>query len=96
MRRHELIGWLVTVVYNTERAVRYARHGHTRAWSRSVATRIAEVAEPAGRWERRLNWYWQYEQLAGGVLVECESISLSRAVPCGPIHTLIFARGVIS
>jgi hypothetical protein len=84
---------LVTVVYNTEHAVRYTRRGGTRASSRSVATRIAEVAEPATpyEWERppgndrgflwRLNSYWRYEQVAGGVLVECESISLSRSVP---------------
>jgi hypothetical protein len=29
----------------------------------------------------RLNAYWRYEEVAGGVLAECESISLSRDVP---------------
>jgi hypothetical protein len=29
----------------------------------------------------RLNSYWRYEQIATGVLVECESVSLSRTVP---------------
>jgi hypothetical protein len=84
---------LITVVYNTEHAIQYRRHDARRASSRSVATRIAEVAEPGTARERelapgqdrgflwRLNSYWRYEQAAGGVLVECESISLSRTVP---------------
>ena len=29
----------------------------------------------------RLNAYWRYEQVNGGVLIECESVSLSRSVP---------------
>ena len=29
----------------------------------------------------RLNAYWRYEAVPGGVLVECESVSLSRPVP---------------
>jgi hypothetical protein len=29
----------------------------------------------------RLNAYWRYEEVAGGVIAECESISLSREVP---------------
>ena len=29
----------------------------------------------------RLNAYWRYEAWNGGVLVECESVSLSRPVP---------------
>ena len=35
---------IVTVVYDTEHAIHYARHGRTRASSTSVATRIVEVA----------------------------------------------------
>ena len=31
----------------------------------------------------RLNAYWRYEQVNGGVLIECESVSLSRDVPFG-------------
>ena len=90
----------VTVVYNTEHAVRYGWRGQTQAFSRSVATRIAEVEnvnsaaeqeKPIGEdrgflW--RLNSYWRYQQVAGGVIVECESISLSRTVP-GFLETLI-------
>ena len=84
---------IVTVVYNTEHAVSYQRHGPGRASSHSVATRIAEVADPNTPEESekplgndrgflwRLNSYWRYQQVEGGVVVECESISLSRTVP---------------
>jgi putative flippase GtrA len=84
---------LVSVTYNTEHAIEYRRLGSNRASSRSVATRIAELTgEGSGR-ERekppgkdsgylwRLNAYWRYEQVDGGVLLECESVSLSRSVP---------------
>jgi putative flippase GtrA len=84
---------LITVTYNTEHAVEYRGLGAARASARSVATRIAELTDagtarerekPAGQdngflW--RLVAYWRYEAVAGGVLVECESVSLSRPVP---------------
>ena len=84
---------VIVVTYNTEHAVEYRRLGETRASSRSVATKIAELdkagtpqerEKPAGNdhgflW--RLNAYWRYEQMNGGVLIECESVSLSRDVP---------------
>jgi putative flippase GtrA len=84
---------IVTVVYNTEHLVRYARLGPGRAASRSVATRIAELENPNSSAERekppgtdrgflwKLNSYWRYEQVEGGVIVECESLSLSRSIP---------------
>ena len=83
----------VTVVYNTEHAIRYGWRGDSQAFSRSVATRIAEVENAASAKERekpigndrgflwKINSYWRYEQVDGGVFVECESISLSRTVP---------------
>jgi putative flippase GtrA len=84
---------IITVTYNTEHDVEYRRMGSARAGSRSVATKIAELADagtprerekPAGEdhgflW--RLNAYWRYEQVDGGVLIECESVSLSRSIP---------------
>ena len=87
----------VTVTYNTEHEVAFHRVGSSgaasRATMRSASTRIAELAEagtpkehekPEGRdqgflW--RLNAYWRYEAVGDGVLIECESISLSRDVP---------------
>ncbi len=84
---------LITVTYNTTHAVEYRRLAATRAASRSVATRIAELADAGTPRERerpqgadhgflwRLNAYWRYEGTSGGVLIECESVSLSRGVP---------------
>jgi hypothetical protein len=84
---------IVTVTYNTEHAVEYRRLSATRAAARSVSLRIAELKEagtanesekPIGSdsgylW--RLNAYWRYEAVGNGVLIECESVSLSRGVP---------------
>jgi putative flippase GtrA len=84
---------VITATYNTEHNVEYRHLGGQRAMSRSIATRIAELADagtpaehekPAGAdsgylW--RLNAYWRYEQSNGGVLIECESVSLSRNIP---------------
>jgi hypothetical protein len=84
---------IVTVVYNSEHDVRYGRRPDGSAWSRSSAIRIVEIAEPdtPREWERppgddrgflwRLNSYWRYEAAPGGVVVDCESISLSRSAP---------------
>lgn len=83
---------VMTVTYNTEHAVEYHRFG-ARATSRSVSTRIAEVADAGTPSERekaagedhgflwRLNAYWRFEQVGDGVIIECESVSLSRSVP---------------
>ena len=84
---------MVTVHYNTEHAVAYVRHRPGAASSRSVATRIAELEDAGSADERekpigrdrgflwRLNSYWRYRQVDEGVIVECESVSLSRGVP---------------
>lgn len=84
---------VITVTYNTEHAVQYRRVGDSRATGRSEATRIAELDDAGTGRERekppghdsgylwRLNAYWRYERVNGGVLIECESVSLSRAVP---------------
>lgn len=84
---------VITVTYNTEHEVRYRRLPPSRASARSVATRIAELDDVGtpqeheltpgsdGGYLWRLNAYWRYEAAPGGVLIECESVSLSRAVP---------------
>jgi hypothetical protein len=97
---------ILTATYNTEHAVEYRRHG-ARATSRSVSTKIAELAHPGTPREReknagedhgflwRLHAYWRFEQSGSGVLIECESVSLSRSVPvlirpvAGPIANRI-------
>lgn len=83
---------VLTVTYHTEHLVEYHRLGH-RATSRSVSMKIAELAEAGTAQERekrpgedhgflwRLNAYWRFEQMGDGVLIECESVSLSRSVP---------------
>jgi hypothetical protein len=83
---------VLTLTYDTEHEVRYRRFGD-RATGTSVATRIAEVADAGTPRERvlapgqdrgflwRLNAYWRYEQVKDGVVIECESVSLSRSVP---------------
>jgi hypothetical protein len=95
---------VLTAHYDTEHDVRYSTLGPGRAASDSVATRIREVAGPgdlAPREDRGFLWalraWWRYEAVPGGVLIECESVSLSRGVPyvvrpvVGPMVTR-FAR----
>ncbi len=84
---------IVTVVYHTEHLVRYQRYGANQASSSSIATKIAEIERLSDNGERekpeghdrgflwRMNSYWRYQQVSGGVIVECESITLSRSVP---------------
>ncbi len=86
---------VITVVYHTDHAVIYRRHGPRRASSRSVTTRIAELDAPGTASEKeklvgedhgflwRLNSYWRFEERDTGVIVECESVSLSRGIPVG-------------
>jgi hypothetical protein len=84
---------IVTATYHTEHTVSFHQHGPGQAESTSVATRIAELAAVGTPDERerrieedrgflwRLNAYWRYATAPGGVIVECESVSLSRSVP---------------
>ena len=86
---------VITVVYNAEQTVVYQRHGPGRASSRSVATKIAELDDTGTATERekragedhgflwRLNSFWRFEERDGGVVVSCESVSLSRSIPFG-------------
>lgn len=97
---------VLTVTYNTEHSVDYRRIDLRRGASRSIATRIAELADAGTASERetpagsdrgflwRLNAYWRYEETSGGVLIECESVSLSRSVPAlaRPIVSPIVSR----
>ena len=83
----------VTVVYDTEYDVEYRRVGTDRAWSNSISTKVVEIENAGTPRERalpegndsgymwRLNSYWRYKQLDDGVLVEIESLTLSRSLP---------------
>ena len=85
----------VTVVLDTEHTIHYERRDENRWWSRSRATRISEIESPGTPQEKALPpgtgrgfvWalrtWWTFQQLDGGVYVECEALSLSRDIPKG-------------
>ncbi|HUQ89672.1 MAG TPA: GtrA family protein [Vicinamibacterales bacterium] len=89
----------VTVVYDTEYNVDYKRLSPDRAISNSISTKVVEVENAGTPKERQLpegndhgymwnlNSYWRYKQFEGGVLVEIESLTLSRDLPAiiGPL-----------
>jgi hypothetical protein len=86
---------VITVVLNSEHEARFTREDATRARSRIVSTRIAEVENPDTPQERekpvgndggylwRLNSYWRVVARDGGVYVQCETLSLTRSIPFG-------------
>jgi len=86
---------VVTVHYNTDHTVIYRVHDNSRISSRSFTTKIAELEAVGSSAEKeksvgddsgyfwRLNSYWRFKEQDGGVVVECESISLSRSIPFG-------------
>ena len=83
--------YIITLVINTDQTANYCWLSGTRMLTRSVATHIAEVKNAGKPGEReidstivwRLNTYWRLEEKDGGVYVECQTISLSRAAPAG-------------
>lgn len=66
-----------------------------RGYSISRSTQVAEIEAPGTPRERalsaaedhgflwRMNTYWSYEERDGGLYVQVESVSLTRAVPAG-------------
>jgi len=72
---------IVTVSYDTEHEMTFRRWTPALAAARSVATSIREVGGDDHGFLWRLNSYWRYRQVAGGVVVELESITLSRSIP---------------
>ncbi len=87
-------------VLNTEHEIHYVPLDGKRVYSRAYSTRIAEVHDPGKPGERelpvgkdrgllwRLYGYWFFEERNGGVVVECESVTLTRDVPFGMGHLL--------
>jgi hypothetical protein len=84
---------IVTVTYDTEHRVEFRSRDAARVSTRSVATRITEMEHAGSPDERalgpdddhgylwRMNSYWRYEQVDGGVIAEMESVTLSRHIP---------------
>ena len=86
---------VITVVVNSEHEARFSSPAPDRAQSRIHSLRIAEVEDPGTPGERempvghdggylwRLNTYWRFLERDGGTYIQCEAISLTRAIPFG-------------
>jgi hypothetical protein len=86
---------IISVVLNAEFDVVFRSLGPARTYVPSAATRIAEVENPDTPQARekpvghdngflwRFNNYCLFEERDGGTYMQCESVSLSRAVPRG-------------
>lgn len=91
VRKHKA----VTVVLDADYQVHYGALDATHRFSESRSTRMEEVADHGTANERmlpesdshgflwRLNTYWRFVEVADGVYVQCEAISLTRDVPAG-------------
>jgi putative flippase GtrA len=92
---------IVTVTYDTEHEMRFDRWTPHLATARSVATRIEEAGGTDHGFLWRLNSYWKYEEMDGGVLVSLESLTLSRDVTsiirpvAAPLVTRIARESVV-
>lgn len=85
----------ITVVLDAEYQVESALTGSNRGYSWSRSKHIWQIDQPGTPAERRrpesagggllwhLNSYWSFIQWRGGLLVECEAVSLTRDVPAG-------------
>jgi hypothetical protein len=91
VRQHHMI----TVVMDIDYDVRFGRLDAQHGYCFSTSTRIAEIDSPGTAKERelsaseehgflwRLNSYWSYEERDGGLYMQIEAVSLTRAVPRG-------------
>jgi hypothetical protein len=86
---------VITVVMDSDYDVSFGRLDARHGYSVSRSTRIAEIEAPGTPSEHALapedehgflwrqNTYWSYEERDGGVYMQVESVSLSRAIPTG-------------
>jgi len=91
LRQHHVI----TVVLDADYDVSFAQLDAQHRFSISRSTHIAEVDSPGTPRERALpqseehgflwrqNTYWSYEERPGGLLIQVESLSLTRSIPTG-------------
>jgi hypothetical protein len=91
VRQHHVI----TVVMDTSYDVRFGRLDVRHGYSVSESTRIAEIEGAGTNREHalrpseehgflwRLNTYWSYEERDGGLYLQIETVSLTRAIPKG-------------
>jgi hypothetical protein len=86
---------VITVVMDSTYDVTFGRLDAQHGYSRSKSTAISEIEGAGTRSEHALsaaqehgflwrqNTYWTYEERDGGLAVQIESISLTRAIPTG-------------
>lgn len=86
---------IITVVMDTAYDVTFGRLDPQHGFSISRSTKIAEIDAPGTPDERELgaseehgflwrqNTYWSYVERDGGLYMQVESVSLSRAIPTG-------------
>ena len=98
---------IITVNYKTWHMAVYQRDGEGLASSSSHTTKIAELKDAGTPGEKelpvendsgyfwRLNSYWRFKQEGNDVVVECESISLSRGIPTMVSLLNMFTLGTI-
>ena len=86
---------VITVVMDTTYDVNFGQLDVQHGYSISKSTRIEEIDSPGSRDEHvlsdkeehgflwRLNTYWSYEERDGGLYLQIEAVSLTRAIPRG-------------
>jgi hypothetical protein len=86
---------VITVVMDMSYDIAFGRLDAQHGYSLSRSTHIEEIGAPGTNSERalgsseehgflwRLNTYWTYEERDGGLYMQIESISLTRAIPHG-------------
>ena len=86
---------VITVVVDTDYAIEFGQLDPAHGYSISHSTRVAEIASPGTSAEHalsageehgflwRLNTYWSYEERDGGLYMQIEAVSLTRAIPTG-------------
>jgi hypothetical protein len=86
---------VITVVMDTAYDVNFGQLDALHGYSISRSTRIDEIDSPGTKTEHALsgdeehgflwrqNTYWSYEERDGGLYLQIESISLTRAIPSG-------------
>lgn len=79
LRKHKV----VTVVLDTEYDVHYGRLDAEHWFSVSHSTRIDEANGGDHGFLWRLYSYWRFVDVGGGVMVQCEAVSLTRDIPTG-------------
>jgi hypothetical protein len=98
---------VITVVLDTEYDVHYGRLDETHQYSVSKSTKVTEIEHPGEANEKPLAEgsdhgflillysYWRFVDAGDGVFVQCEAISVSRAIRTG-LNWLVgpFARDI--